>query len=59
MHDVLRCSCRRTRTIPAEVKELKAQLPKPDAEGNRPSSPLDAQISELESVGARDGTLHV
>ena len=42
--------CRRTRTIPAEVKELKAQLPKPDAEGNRPSSPLDAQIAELESV---------
>lgn len=43
-------SCRRARLIPAEVKELKAQLPKPDAEGNRPSSPLDQQIAELEEV---------
>lgn len=43
-------TCRRARTIPAEVKELKAQLPKPDAEGNRPKSPLDQQIAELEEV---------
>ncbi|EIE24936.1 hypothetical protein COCSUDRAFT_14062 [Coccomyxa subellipsoidea C-169] len=41
---------RRARTIPAEVKELKAQLPKPDAEGNRPSSPLEQQIAELEET---------
>ena len=32
------------------VKDLKAQLPKADAEGNRPSSPLDAEIKALESV---------
>ncbi|KAK9918264.1 hypothetical protein WJX75_002697 [Coccomyxa subellipsoidea] len=41
---------RRARTIPAEVKELKTQLPKPDAEGNRPSSPLDQQIADLEAT---------
>ena len=50
MHDMCCFRHRRARTIPAEVKELKAQLPKPDAEGNRASSPLDAQIAELESV---------
>ena len=42
--------CRQTRTIPTQIKELKAELPKPDAEGNRPSSPLDQEISELEQV---------
>ncbi|KAK9792941.1 hypothetical protein WJX73_000699 [Symbiochloris irregularis] len=40
---------RRLRTLPAVVKDLKAQLPKPDGEGNRPSSPLDAEIKALES----------
>ena len=42
---------RRTRTAPEQIKELKAQLPKPDAEGKRPSSALDEQIAELEAVG--------
>ena len=32
------------------IKEKKAQLPKPDAEGNRASSPLDAEIATLEAV---------
>lgn len=41
---------RRARTLPAEIKELKAQLPKPDAEGNVASSPLDAQIKDLEAT---------
>lgn len=35
------------------IKEKKAQLPKPDAEGNRPSSPLDAEIKALEAVSIR------
>ncbi len=42
--------CRQTRTLPQQIKELKAELPKPDEEGNRPSSPLDQEISELEQV---------
>lgn len=42
--------CRQTRTLPQQIKELKAELPKPDAEGNRPSSPLDQEISSLEQV---------
>ena len=46
-------ACRQTRTIPTQIKELKAELPKPDAEGNRPSSPLDQEISELEQVRRR------
>jgi hypothetical protein len=41
---------RRARTIPAEIKELKAQLPKADEEGKRPKSPLDDQIAQLEQV---------
>ncbi|KAK9824790.1 hypothetical protein WJX74_008967 [Apatococcus lobatus] len=40
---------RRTRTAPEQIKELKAQLPKPDADGKRPSSALDGQIAELEA----------
>ena len=43
-------ACRQTRTIPTQIRELKAELPKPDAEGNRASSPLDQEISELEQV---------
>jgi hypothetical protein len=34
------------------IKEKKAQRPAADAEGNRPSSPLDAEISALEAVSA-------
>ena len=43
------------------IKELKAELPKPDEEGNRPSSPLDQEISELEQVPplACPSALHV
>jgi hypothetical protein len=42
---------RRTRTIPEEIKALKAQLPKPAAEGEAPPpSPVDAQITALEQV---------
>lgn len=48
---------RRTRTAPEQIKELKAQLPKPDADGKRPSSALDGQIAELEAV--RDSDLLV
>ena len=44
--------CRTTRTLPQQIKELKAELPKPDAEGNRASSPLDQEISSLEQVPA-------
>jgi len=43
-------ACRQTRTIPTQIRELKAELPKPDAEGNRASSPLDQEISDLEQV---------
>eukprot|EP01025_Chloroclados_australasicus_P033013 TRINITY_DN33538_c0_g1_i1.p1 TRINITY_DN33538_c0_g1~~TRINITY_DN33538_c0_g1_i1.p1 ORF type:complete len:268 (+),score=28.42 TRINITY_DN33538_c0_g1_i1:23-805(+) len=39
---------RRVRTIANDVKQLKSQLPAADAEGNRPASPLDAQIKQLE-----------
>lgn len=39
------------------IKEKKAQLPKPDADGNRPSSPLDAEISALEAVSAQGRSL--
>ena len=45
---------RRTRTAPEQIKELKAQLPTPDADGKRPSSALDGQIAELEAVGTWD-----
>lgn len=41
---------RRTRELGEEIRSLKAQLPKPDAEGNRPSSSMDSKISELEQV---------
>ncbi|KAK9823460.1 hypothetical protein WJX72_002911 [[Myrmecia] bisecta] len=41
---------RATRLIPQEIKQLKAQLPKPDAEGKRPPTPLDAEIAELEQI---------
>eukprot|EP00882_Tetradesmus_deserticola_P023654 GHRQ01025758.1.p1 GENE.GHRQ01025758.1~~GHRQ01025758.1.p1 ORF type:complete len:198 (+),score=84.68 GHRQ01025758.1:261-854(+) len=40
---------RRTRTIGDDIKALKAQLPKPGADGEpAPASPLTAQISGLE-----------
>ena len=43
--------CRRLRLIPEQLKDLKADLPPKDSEGNRPSSPvLEAQISDLEAV---------
>jgi hypothetical protein len=42
---------RRTRTIGDDIKGLKAQLPKPAAEGEAaPASPLTAQIADLEKV---------
>lgn len=42
---------RRARTLPDQIKELKAELPPKDAEGNRPSSPqLEQEIAELEKV---------
>jgi hypothetical protein len=44
---------RRTRTIGDDIKALKAQLPKPAAEGEpAPASPLTAQIAGLEKVRA-------
>ena len=42
---------RRIRELGGKVKELKDQLPKPDAEGNRPSSPLESEVKALEQVG--------
>ena len=43
---------RKTRTLPDQIKELKAELPKPDSEGNRPSNPeLEREIAALEQVG--------
>lgn len=39
---------KRTREIPALVKEMKAQLPKAAEDGTRPPSPLDADIAALE-----------
>lgn len=41
---------RRLREIGLEIKELKKQLPKPDAEGNTPASPIADQIVELEAT---------
>lgn len=38
---------RRTRTIAAEISDLKKQLPAADAEGNVPASPVQAQIDTL------------
>ncbi len=44
--------CRRARTIPEQLKELKAELPAKDSEGNRPAAPqLEREIAELEKVG--------
>lgn len=44
---------RRSRTLVDDIKALKAQLPKPAAEGEpAPASPLTAQIAELEKVSA-------
>jgi len=45
----LRCARRRAREIPAEVKTLKAQLPKP-VEGQEVTSPLTGQIAALEQA---------
>ncbi|GAB4815183.1 hypothetical protein N2152v2_002229 [Parachlorella kessleri] len=39
---------RRIRELGTKVKELKDQLPKPDAEGNRPASPLESEVKALE-----------
>ena len=42
---------RRARTLPAQIKELKAELPPKDSEGKRPPSPqLEQEIAELEKV---------
>lgn len=41
---------RRAREIPAEVKTLKAQLPKPAEGQETPSSPLTGQIAALEQA---------
>lgn len=41
---------RRLREIGAEIRELKKQLPKPDAEGNVPPSSIDSEIAALEEV---------
>ena len=41
---------RRAREIPAEVKTLKAQLPKPVEGQESPSSPLTGQIAALEQA---------
>ena len=42
---------RRARTLPDQIKQLKAELPPKDKEGNRPSSPqLEAEIADLEKV---------
>lgn len=50
---------RRTRTIGDDIKALKAQLPKPAAEGEpAPASPLTAQISDLEKVRSRNTLDH-
>lgn len=43
---------RELRTIGDKIKGLKAELPAKDAEGNRPSSPLDGEIKQMESVRA-------
>lgn len=41
---------KRLREIGIEIKDLKEQLPKADAEGNVPPSPLSSQIASLEEV---------
>ena len=41
---------RETRTIGDKIKGLKQQLHAKDSEGNRPSSSLDSEITQLESV---------
>ena len=41
---------RETRTIGDKIKALKKEQPKPDSEGNKPSSPVDGEITQLESV---------
>lgn len=43
-------SWREVRTIPATIKDLKAQLPAADAEGNVPPSEAGTKIAELEAV---------
>ena len=44
---------RRTRTIGDDIKALKAQLPKPAADGEAPAAPaaLTQQLADLEKVG--------
>lgn len=46
----IKCHGRRLRTIPAAVKDLKSQLPAPDKEGQRPHSPIEDDIKQLEKV---------
>lgn len=41
---------RETRTLPSAIKELKAQLPAKNEEGERPASPLDDELEALEQV---------
>mmetsp|Transcript_10641 Transcript_10641/g.25229 ORF Transcript_10641/g.25229 Transcript_10641/m.25229 type:complete len:189 (-) Transcript_10641:755-1321(-) len=41
---------RRLRTVSADIKSMKQQLPPKDEEGKQPSSPLEQEISQLESV---------
>ena len=41
---------RRLREVGNEIRDLKKQLPKPDAEGNVPPSPVADQIASLETV---------
>lgn len=46
-------SCRRARTLPDQIKELKAELPPKDSEGKRPPSPqLEQEIAELEKASS-------
>lgn len=41
---------RETRTIGTQIKDLKAQLPTPDDEGNTPPSPVATEVAALEEV---------
>ena len=41
---------RETRTIGTSIKDLQAQLPGPDAEGNAVASPLDGEVAALKAV---------
>ena len=49
---------RRLREVGNEIRDLKKQLPKPDAEGNMPPSPVADQIASLETVGDPSSSAH-